>query len=121
MRPGGWPSGCSSATSKTYNYYGRLRTWRRLPKPTEFVVRRFEPGRLRRRLIYQDFFDAVGIDARADQLEQVKSRNESLDAEALEFLRIFNLYRVETRGDRAGRRQPARGHPAGRRTPPGRP
>ena len=84
--------------SKTYNYYGRLRTWQRLLKPTEFVVRRFEPGRFVDGSIYQDFFDAVGIDARADQLEQVKSRNESLDAEALEFLRIFNMYRVETQG-----------------------
>ncbi|HET7326700.1 MAG TPA: hypothetical protein VFJ14_05365 [Nocardioidaceae bacterium] len=81
--------------SKTYDYYARLRTWERLVEPTEFVVRRFERDSFVDGSLYQDFLGAAGIDARADELEQVDTVNESLDAEAVEFLRIFNVYRAE--------------------------
>jgi hypothetical protein len=81
--------------SDTYNYYVRLRKWQRLLEPTEFVVRRFERDSFVDGSLYQDFFDAAGIDARAHDLEQVESRNESLDAEATEFLRILNVLRTQ--------------------------
>jgi hypothetical protein len=84
--------------SGTYDYYERLRTWQRQLQPTEFAVRRFERDGFVDGSLFQDFFEAAGIDAQADEMEQVKSRNASLDAESLEFLRIFNIYRVETQG-----------------------
>jgi hypothetical protein len=81
--------------TKTYDYYARLRTWQRLVEPTEFVVRPFEPERFVDGSLYQDFFEAAGLDARADDLETVRPLNVSLDAEAVELLRILNVYRVE--------------------------
>ena len=81
--------------SKTYDYYARLRTWARLLEPTDFVVRPFEPGRFVDGSLYQDFLVASGIDAQVSELRGVDLRNESMDAESVEFLRILNLYRVE--------------------------
>lgn len=88
--------------STPYDYYSRLSTWRRVVAPTEFVVRRFEPDRFVDGSLYQDFLDAAGLDLRASDLEPVELRNESLDAEAVEFLRILNLYRVEDEGAQVG-------------------
>jgi hypothetical protein len=64
-------------------------------EPTEFVVRRFERARFVEGSLHQDFLDAAGIDARADRFDQVEPVNESLDAEAVELLRIINLLRIE--------------------------
>ena len=83
---------------QTYDYRAKLGTWQRLVEPTELVVRRFERDSFVDGSLFQDFLDAVGIDARADELEQVSNRNESLDAEAVEFLRLLNVYRVENEG-----------------------
>jgi hypothetical protein len=88
--------------SDTYDYYARLRTWERLLRPDAFAVRRFERDSLVEGSLYQDFLEAAGIDARADRLDQVEPRNESLDAEAVEFLRILNLHRVENEGAARG-------------------
>jgi hypothetical protein len=81
--------------SKTYDYHARLRTWARLLEPSDFVVRPFEPGRFVDGSLYQDFLVASGIDAQVSELRGVDLRNESMDAESVEFLRILNLYRVE--------------------------
>jgi hypothetical protein len=81
--------------SKTYDYHTRLQTWARLLEPTDFVVRPFEPDRFLDGSLYQDFLAASGIDARVSELRGVDSQNETMDAEAVEFLRILNLYRVE--------------------------
>jgi hypothetical protein len=81
--------------TKTYDYHARLRTWQRLMEPSEFVIRPFERERFVDGSLYQDFFEAAGLEARADDLETVGSVNESLDAEAVELLRILNVYRVE--------------------------
>jgi hypothetical protein len=86
----------------TYDYYNRLRTWERLLEPDEFVVRRFEPEGFVDGSLLQDFLEAAGIDARADDMIQAPSRNVSLDAETVEFLRLFNLYRVENEGASVG-------------------
>jgi hypothetical protein len=80
---------------KTYDYYDRLRTWDLLLQPDRFVVRRFERDRFVDGSLYQDFLDAVGIDVRADELTQAETRNESLDAESVEFLRILNILRAD--------------------------
>lgn len=87
--------------SRTYDYAGRLSTWADLAEPTALVVRRFERESLVEASLFQDFFDAAGVDARADQLtQQAEARNESLDAEAVEFLRLLNLHKVENEGQR---------------------
>jgi hypothetical protein len=88
--------------SDTYDYYDRLRTWERLLEPDEFVVRRFEPDSFVAGSLLQDFVDAAGIDVRADEMAQGPSRNRSLDAESVEFLRLLNIYLVENEGAEVG-------------------
>jgi hypothetical protein len=88
--------------SDTYDYDRRLRTWERLLEPDEFVVRRFERDSFVDGSLLQDFLDAAGIDARAKDMVQAPSRNASLDAEAVEFLRAYNILRVEDEGARVG-------------------
>lgn len=95
-----WMGGRNAATF--YDYYRRLRTWERLLEPDEFVVRRFERDSFVGGSLVQDFLDAAAIDARAEELEQTTIHNISLDVESLEFLRIFNIHRVENEGARAG-------------------
>ncbi len=81
--------------SSLYGYYARLRRLKRLLAPDDLVVRRFESDSFVGGSLHQDFLDAAGIDARAAEWEQAGSRNQSLDAESVEFLRLLNLYRVE--------------------------
>jgi hypothetical protein len=88
--------------SSLYDYHARIRRHERLLAPTDFVVRRFEPETFAGGSLLQDFLDAVRIDARAADLEQVPNLNASLDAESVEFLRLLNLHRVEHEGATAG-------------------
>jgi hypothetical protein len=81
-----------------YDYLGRLRTLDRVLAPAELVVRRFERTSFPNGSIYQDFLDAAGVPADAEELERGAERNQSLDAESVEFLRLLNLYRVENNG-----------------------
>jgi hypothetical protein len=83
--------------ARTHDYHARLRSWSRLVAPKELVVRRFEPEHFVEGSLYQDFFEAAAIPVRADGLAQVGSRNQSLDADAVEFLRLVNLLRREDR------------------------
>ena len=85
-----------------YDYHGRLRTWERLIEPTHIVVRPFDRERFFEGSLLHDFLAASGVDVRLDDLEPVGKRNESLDAESVEFLRILNLHRVQSRGAQAG-------------------
>ena len=84
--------------SRIYDYDAALRRHERLLAPDVLVVRRFERGRFADDSLVQDFLDAAGIEVRADELEQEPTRNESLDAESVEFLRLINLHRVRTEG-----------------------
>ena len=89
--------------SDLYDYHSRLTAWRRVLEPTELVVRRFEPDRFVDGSLHQDFLDAAGIDVRVTDLGPVSKRNESLDAESVEFLRLLNLHFVENEGAQVGR------------------
>ncbi len=84
--------------SRIYDYDAALRRHERLLAPDVLVVRRFERGRFTDDTLLQDFLDAAGVVARADELEQVPARNESLDAESVEFLRLVNLHRARAEG-----------------------
>ena len=88
--------------SGMYDYHARLRTWERVLEPDAFVVCRFEPNSFVDGSLFQDFFDAADINARAEDMTQPPTRNVSLDAETVEFLRLYNLYRVENEAARPG-------------------
>lgn len=88
--------------SGLYDYHTRLRQWQRVLEPTLLVVHPFERVRFPDGSLHQDFLDAAGIEARADDLKPATLANESLDAEAVEFLRILNIFRVEREGARVG-------------------
>jgi hypothetical protein len=88
--------------SSTYDYRARLQRWEELVSPTELVVRPFERSGFRDGSLFQDFLDAAGLDVRLPEPGPQDSRNESLDAETVEFVRILNLYRVEHEGARPG-------------------
>jgi len=65
--------------------------------PSAIAVRPFEAPCFHDGSLYQDFLDAAGVDARAADWAPAEVRhNESLDAESVEFLRLLNLYRVES-------------------------
>jgi hypothetical protein len=81
--------------ARTYDYHSRLRLWERTLEPTEFVVRRYESGSFSGGSLCQDFLDAAHVDGQADHWAQVEQPDESLDAEAVELLRILNVYRRE--------------------------
>ncbi|HET7328285.1 MAG TPA: hypothetical protein VFJ14_13485, partial [Nocardioidaceae bacterium] len=85
-----------------YDYHARLRRHQQLLAPTGFVIRRYERDSFVDGSLYQDFLEAVGIDARVEDLEQGPNRNTSLDAESVEFLRVLNLYRVENEAATVG-------------------
>jgi hypothetical protein len=88
--------------SPTYDYHRNLARWRDHLEPDAFVVRPFEPERFVGGSLVDDFLDAAGIDLKAADLAPAERRNESLSAEAVEVLRMLNLYRVEHQGARAG-------------------
>ena len=89
--------------SRTYDYDDRLSRWARCLEPAELVVRPFEQSRFRGGSLYQDFLSAADIDLDAGELEPVPRRNDSLDAESVELIRILNLHRVEEHGAAPGR------------------
>lgn len=85
----------------TYDYHAKLQMWRRVVDPDELVVRRFERTAFKHGSLYEDYLDAVGVSGGLEGLRQPeRPRNESLDAESVEFLRLLNMYRVEHDGAR---------------------
>lgn len=85
----------------TYDYHLRLTSWQEL-EPAAFVVRRFERARMVGGSLISDFLAAADIALPEDRLTHTEARNESLGAEAIELLRILNLYRVEHEGAQPG-------------------
>lgn len=84
--------------SSVYDYWSRLAEWQQAWQPAAISVRPFERGRFPEGSLTQDFLDAAGIDIRAAELRSTTVRNESLGVEAVELLRVLNLYQVEHDG-----------------------
>ncbi|KAA1418522.1 hypothetical protein F0U44_08410 [Nocardioides humilatus] len=82
--------------SSTYDYARRLAHWRTEMNHAALVVRRFEPRAFLDGSLEADFLAAAGIEG--VPATPVERRNESLDAEAVEFLRVYNLYLAEHQG-----------------------
>lgn len=86
--------------SATYAYARRLARWEEAMAPTTLVVRRFERSAFKDGSLEADFLHAAGLSG--IEPTPIPRRNESLDAETVEFLRILNLYLVEHGGATAG-------------------
>jgi hypothetical protein len=82
----------------TYDYRARLDIWQRTSAPDVLVVRRFERDRFSGGSLLQDFAEACGMDIPIEAMESTEHRNESLDAESVEFLRLLNIHRIENEG-----------------------
>ena len=80
------------------DYARMLAPWSRVFGIENMRVRRFEPQDMKGGDIVEDFASIVGFEmkglARGDRL------NQSLDAEAVEFLRMFNSYFPRVKGER---------------------
>lgn len=88
--------------SATYDYHARLTAWRNILEPDEMVVRRFERASFSDGSLYRDFLEATGVGVMPEDLDEGKTRNESIDAESVEFLRILNLLRRDHEDEVAG-------------------
>jgi len=72
-----------------YDHWDLLSRWARVFGRDNIIARRFEKASLKSGDVVDDFLDCVGIDASA-AFDRPDTANESLDAESLEFLRLFN-------------------------------
>lgn len=104
---------------RVYDYHARLDAWRELVRPEELVLRTYERSRLAGTTLEQDFLEAAGVALDTREMEMPGARNESLDAESVEFLRIVNIWHRE-RGElppakprRRLMRRLQEGHPPG--------
>lgn len=88
--------------SPVYDYAGRLALLEEVLEPDQVVVRRFERDAFLGGSLFGDFLSAVGAGASLETVPPPEERNVSLDADAVEFLRLFNLHRVREEGARAG-------------------
>lgn len=77
-----------------YDYFGRLQMWWRRLSPTAIMVRPFERSVFHGGSLLSDFVHATGLGL-AFEGGSVGERNASLDAEAVEFLRLVNLVKRE--------------------------
>lgn len=73
---------------KRYNHWNLLSRWARVFGRENIICRKFERASLTNGDVVEDFLGLVGIPP--ESLEKPEDVNESLDAEALEFLRLFN-------------------------------
>ncbi|MEI9930863.1 MAG: hypothetical protein WDM89_10015 [Rhizomicrobium sp.] len=73
-----------------YNHWDLLSRWVRVFGREHIVCRKFERAALKSGDIVDDFLDICGIDPAGYSRPQ--DANESLDAESLEFLRLFNAH-----------------------------
>ncbi len=86
--------------ASTYDYARRLARWEESMAPASLVVRRFERRAFAGGSLEADFLDAAGIVGVPPVT--VPRANESLDAETVELLRIYNIYLVRHAGETAG-------------------
>lgn len=86
--------------SATYAYARTLARWEAAMAPTQLAVRRFERTAFKGGSLEADFLDAAGLSG--VEPTPIPRKNESLDAETVEFLRILNLHLVAHTGETAG-------------------
>lgn len=72
-----------------YDYWNLLSRWARAFGEEQIICRKFDRSALKSGDIVDDILDIIGIEANPE-FDRPKDANESLDAEALEFLRLFN-------------------------------
>lgn len=80
---------------RVYDFRARLSAWSSVVRPEALVVRVFEPVGFVGSSLLADFLDAASLPVAEADLTVPAPRNESLDAESVEFLRILNLHRHE--------------------------
>lgn len=78
-----------------YDYAARLRAWHDVFDPDALVVRRFERARFPGGSLLEDFVDAADLGVNLADFTPAPTRNESLDADSVEFLRLLNRLRAE--------------------------
>lgn len=83
-----------------YDYGQRLDQIVQALEPTTIVVRRFEHSAFRDGKLEADFLDATGINAAG--LAPVGTKNETMDAATVEFLRLYSLHQLDHAGARPG-------------------
>lgn len=81
---------------RRYDHWELLSRWARIFGRENIACRRFDKRSLVKGDIVPDFLDAAGIDPTL-KFRRPKDLNESLDAEMLEFLRLFNQYATPIR------------------------
>jgi hypothetical protein len=74
-----------------YDHWDLLSRWARIFGREQIICRKFERSQLKSQDIVDDFLSITGIDP-ALGLVRPEHVNESLDADSLEFLRLFNGY-----------------------------
>jgi hypothetical protein len=74
-----------------YDYWNLVSRWARIFGKEQILCRKFERSSLKSGDIVDDILDAIGIDANPE-FDRPQDANESLDAETLEFLRLFNAH-----------------------------
>jgi hypothetical protein len=79
------------AIEQRYDHWDMLQRWARVFGRDKVVCRKFERAMLKSGDIVDDVIDIVGIDP-ALGFERPEDVNEALDAETLEFLRLFNKF-----------------------------
>ncbi len=82
----------AQALDEVHDFHARLLAWRDIMRPDHLVVRTFEPDRFVDGSLLSDFVAASGLEIAPGTLAEVPARNESLDAETVEVLRILNLH-----------------------------
>jgi hypothetical protein len=74
-----------------YDYWNLISRWARVFDEEQIICRKFERTALKSGDIIDDILDVMGIEAKTE-FDRPKDANESLDAETLEFLRLFNAH-----------------------------
>lgn len=87
--------------SDVYDYATQLDQVARVVEPDALIVRRYEPSAFDGGSLLEDFLHAADVNVDADGLTMPEVRNVSLGAEAVEFLRLLNLRRVQVEGHQA--------------------
>ncbi len=79
------------AIQQRYDHWEMLQRWARVFGRDKIICRKFERATLKSGDIVDDVLDIVGVDSGAG-FERPDDVNEALDAETLEFLRLFNKF-----------------------------